>query len=189
MNTSLKMHAYVMLSMCAFLSATVSLVTSWHILAADPRLDNYAAVLGYTVSIFGLAGAMCGLIGALNYKASGIVMSAIIDCVTLALILPTVGLHVLLLICRDQQGRGLLDEKSLYHTAQKPWLYGTQICLLGLLQLTKAITAMLGYNLFKVIDTHKRLSRKFDTIVTTAQSRRMLYTRKNYEDLILVRNV
>ena len=186
MNSSLKLNAYVTLSLGAFLTCTVTLVFSWHILTFDPRLNNYAAVLGYTVSIFGLASSICGLFGAINYKASAIVVSCVINCCQLGLILPTIGVHVLLLICKSNyQGAGLVDDVALYHAAQRPWLYGTQVVLFALLQLTTSISTMIGYNLFKIIDIHKRLSRKFETMIIQDQTRRMLYTRHNFEDLIL----
>ena len=186
MNSNLKLNAYVTLSLGAFLTCTVTLVFSWHILSFDPRLNNYAAVLGYTVSIFGLASALCGIFGAVNYKASAIIISCVINCCQLGLILPTIGCHTLLLICKSNyQGAGVVDDVALYNAAQRPWLYGTQIVMFALLQLTTSIATMIGYNLFKVIDIHKRLSRKFETLITQQQTRQMLYTRQNYEDLIV----
>ena len=186
MNSQLKLNSYVTLSLGAFLTCTVTLVFSWHILALDPRINNFSAIFGYTVSIFGLASSLCGLLGALNHKASAIVISCVINCCMIGLILPTIGCHVLLLICKSKQGSGF-DDIQLYRAAQRPWLYGTQIILFALLQLTTTITTMIGYNLFKVIDVHKRLSRKFETMMSQEQQRKMLYTRQNYEDLILMK--
>ena len=180
----MKMNAFVVLSMGAFLTCAVTLVFSWHLLALEPSLDNYAAVSGYIVSVFGCVGAGLGIVGVLNFRGSLIMINCVISCLFMALVLPTIAAHVVVLAGKSHQGKGLWDEEQLFAASQKPWYYGAQIMLFALLELLFTITTILSYNLLKIVDLHKQLNRKFETIMSQERMRRMLYTRNNYEDLI-----
>ena len=185
MNTNLKQQMFTVLNIGEFLTCTVTLVFSWQILAMDPRLNNYPALLGYVMSIFGLVSASTGLYGVLNTKASLLLIHCVITCIILGLTLPTIGAHVLLLAGKSTyQGKNILDDYQLYIATQKPWYYATQIILFSLLQFLFCLSAILSFNLFKIFEIRKCLNRKFETILSQEKMRHILYNRSNYEDIV-----
>ena len=179
MNSTLKLKLFEILCMGELLVSAVTLVFSWKILEINPQFSNYAAVFGYIISIFAMAASTSGMYGAINLRVSPILVNSVISSIIIGICLPTIGCHVLFLVAEkiDQSETGIMSRK-------RAWYFGTQIILFTVTQLLFTITTIMGYNLYKVIELHKSLNRKFETLLSQERMRRLLYSRNNYTDVV-----